>query len=485
MYQDSIYYLGQIREVLNGNYNIGNPLIYENSQDGFSYGNSSLFYIWGTMGRILELDLIQTYLLMIIINSTTLFLLVYALNNFFIQGKISIYITILLCIFLIGPLGRPSPTQQLLPVLLITVLIILKQYQLSKKTIKIFPNISKLTFTLATLILAFGNPYYSLNLLILLVILGIILKRILIFYITVAISLNAFYFFYTRLKFDSQDQDIAARLGLHYTRLPGAIAITLPLIIVILCLIVFNFIYSNSKFGLSIKLILALNVSLLLALNSQIFTGIAIEMESHFRLIWYLYLGLILNVICNYFLNQVTKINLIEKYSIISLILFPMVILFSLNQFKSVKFFQTDRSEIIQSINKDREIKSVLIKTDSKYFNLSDEIILLTNSYLYWEPSGAFSRMSRQDIIGRFACTQSKELTYAEFITMGVAGPTRQEINSKMKELKYKKFLDIVGIKQQQQIYFSNDLSADYKLFVKIQKDCIQEKFQFRVDKII
>jgi hypothetical protein len=484
MYQDSVYYLGQIREVLNGNYKIGNPLIYENSQDGFSYGNSSLFYIWGSIGRILELNLIQTYLLMIIINSTTLFLLIYALNNFFFQSKINIYITILLCIFLVGPLGRPSPTQQLLPVLLITVLIILKQYQLPKKSIKVSSNISKIIFTLAVLILAFGNPYYSLHLLVLLVTLSIILKRILIFYITVAISLNAFYFFYTRLKFDSQDQDIAARLGLHYTRLPGAIAITLPLIIVILCLIVFNYIYSNSKFGLRIKFILALNVSLLFALNSQIFTGIASEMESHFRLIWYLYLGLILNLFCNYFFNQVIKINLTQKYSIISLILFPTIILFSVNQFKSVKLFQTDRSEIIQSINKDREIRSVLVKTDSKYFNLSDEIILLTNSYLYWEPSGAFSRMSKQNIISRFACTQSKRLKYGEFIAMGVAGPTRQEINSKMKELQYKKFLDLFGVKQRQ-IYISNDLSEHYRLYVKTQKDCIQQKFQFSVDRII
>jgi hypothetical protein len=92
--------------------------------------------------------------------------------------------------------------------------------------------------------------------------------------------------------------------------------------------------------------------------------------------------------------------------------------------------------------------------------------------------------MSKQNIISRFACTQSKRLKYGEFIAMGVAGPTRQEINSKMKELQYKKFLDLFGVKQRQ-IYISNDLSEHYRLYVKTQKDCIQQKFQFSVDRII
>ena len=126
----------------------------------------------------------------------------------------------------------------------------------------------------------------------------------------------------------------------------------------------------------------------------------------------------------------------------------------------------------------------MLIKTDSKYFNLSDEIILLTNSYLYWEPSGAFSRMSKQNIISRFACTRSKGLTYGEFISTGVAGPTRQETNSQMKAKQYKKFLDFFGIKQEK-IYFDNTLNEEYKFYVKSQQNCIQEKFEFRVDKII
>jgi hypothetical protein len=161
-----------------------------------------------------------------------------------------------------------------------------------------------------------------------------------------------------------------------------------------------------------------------------------------------------------------------------------MLIIFSLNQFESVKYFQNERSEIIQSIYREQKIKSVLIKRDSKYFNLSDEIILLTNSYLYWEPSGAFSRMSKQNIISRFACTTSKGLTYGEFTSTGVAGPTRQETNSQTKAKQYKKFLDFFGIKQEKK-YFDNTFNEEYKFYVKSQKDCNLEKFQFRVDKII
>ena len=42
-YQDASYYIGQLREIIKGNYSLNNPHILEHSQDGFSYGNSILF----------------------------------------------------------------------------------------------------------------------------------------------------------------------------------------------------------------------------------------------------------------------------------------------------------------------------------------------------------------------------------------------------------------------------------------------------------
>ena len=130
MYQDSTLYLGQIREVINGNYRIGNPFIFENSTEGFSYLNSSLFFIWGSVGKFLDINLIHTYLLMISINSLILIILLNLFYRLFMSSKIAILISLFTSIFIIGPLGRPSPTEQLFPILMLTIILILNQVTL-------------------------------------------------------------------------------------------------------------------------------------------------------------------------------------------------------------------------------------------------------------------------------------------------------------------------------------------------------------------
>ena len=159
-------------------------------------------------------------------------------------------------------------------------------------------------------------------------------------------------------------------------------------------------------------------------------------------------------------------------------------IIFLGNQFEKIQLNTSEQSFLISNIKDDREIKSILIKKDSKFVDLNDEIILLTDKYLYWDPRGAFSRINRSDIISRFACTQSRIITYDEFLKSEIAGPSRQVVNSIMKEEKYHKFLNLFGINRKPTIYKSFG-KKEYAHYVKKQEICLKEIYQFRVDKVI
>ena len=139
---------------------------------------------------------------------------------------------------------------------------------------------------------------------------------------------------------------------------------------------------------------------------------------------------------------------------------------------------------MISNIKYDRDIKSILIKKDSKFADLNDEIILLTDKYLYWDPAGALSRINQSDIISRFACTQTRIITYDEFLKSEIASPSRQVVNSIMKEEKYHKFLNLFGINRKPTTHKSFGKN-EYDYYVKKQKNCLIGNYQFRADKII
>ena len=109
-YGDASYYIGQLREIIKGNYLLNNPHILEHSQEGFSYGNSILFYFWGTLGRVLNLETLQVYLIMISINGVLLFYSMYFIYKKYISSGLALILALSGYFFLIGPLGRPSPT---------------------------------------------------------------------------------------------------------------------------------------------------------------------------------------------------------------------------------------------------------------------------------------------------------------------------------------------------------------------------------------
>jgi hypothetical protein len=316
-----------------------------------------------------------------------------------------------------------------------------------------------------------------------------VLKKILYFYFAVSITCNLVYFALTRIKFDSSDELIAARLGLHYTRIPGALSITLPLLLILSIILILNFTHlvhlpKDYNLQVKIKLFFSLILALLISLNSQIFTGIAAEMESHYRLVWYVVLGVIFCIPTTFITNKLNNsIHNKYLYTINTFFLIIMIIFLG-TQFEKIQLNRSERSILIDDIKYDKKIKSVLIKKDSKFADLSDEIILLTDKYLYWEPNGVFSRINQNDIISRFSCTQTKIITYEEFLKSEIASPSRQVMNSILKEEKYHKFLKSFGIYREPTIHKSFGKN-DYLYYVKKQKNCLTDNYEFRVDKVI
>jgi hypothetical protein len=489
MYQDSTLYLGQIREVINGNYLIGNPFFFENSTDGLTYLNSSLFFIWGSVGRLLGINLIHTYLLMILINSVILIILLNLFYSIFTSSKITILISLFTSIFLVGPLGRPSPTQQLLPILIIAIILILNQSKNTDNNLRYNTIWHKLGYLCCSLILATGSAYYNIFLFSLVVIISVVLKKIPYFYFSTSVICSIVYLIWTRIKFDSSDELIATRLGLHHTRIPGALSITLPLLLILSIILILNFTHlvnlpKDHNLQVKIKLFFSLNLALLISLNSQIFTGIAVEMESHYRLVWYVVLGVFFCIPATFITNKLNNITHNKYLYTINTFVLCIMIVFLGTQFEKIQLNRSERSILIDDIKYDKKIKSVLIKKDSKFADLSDEIILLTDKYLYWEPNGVFSRINQNDIISRFSCTQTRVITYEEFLKSEIANPSRAVVNSIMKEEKYRKLLNLFGIHHKPTIHKSFG-KKEYEHYVKKQIDCLTDSYQFRVDKVI
>jgi hypothetical protein len=489
MYQDSTLYLGLIREVINGNYQIGNPFFFENSTDGFSYLNSSLFFMWGSVGRLLDINLVHTYLLMISINSVLLIILLNLFYSIFTGSRITILISLFTSIFLIGPLGRPSPTQQLLPILILAIILILNQNKKINNNLKYNTIWPKLGYLCCSLILVIGSGYYSIFLFTLVVIMSVVLKKILYFYFFTSMMCNLTYFIWTRIKFDSSDELIAERVGLHYTRIPGALSITLPLLLILSIILILNFTHlvnlpKDHNLQVKIKLFFSLNLALLISLNSQIFTGIAVEMESHYKLVWYVVLGVFFCIPTTFISNKLKNSKHNKYLHIINTFMLCIIIVFLGTRFEKIQLNSSERSILINNIQYDKSIKSVLIKKDSKFADLSDEIILLTDKYLYWEPNGVFSRINQNDIISRFSCTQTRIITYEEFLKSEIASPSRGVMNSMMKEERYRKFFNLFGINRKPSIHKSFGKN-EYSHYVKKQIDCLTDNYQFRVDKVI
>lgn len=481
-YEDSIYYLGQIREILANNYSIGNPLIIEHANDGISYGNSSLFFIWGLIGDLFNFNTIQTFLVMISITSGLLFLTSYFFLNIFFKSVFSLFSSVFFCFFLVGPLGRPSPTQQLLPFLILGVALIIKMSNTPRIKMK---RTFSIAYIFTTVLLVSGNPLYSLVMLFFVVGLFVYFRDFGPWLTFFTVVVNFAYFLWNKLYFSDLDNLVGLRFGVHATHLPGAVRITAPLIILCILLFFINARIQLRKQHIEAKTLFILCLSLLGVTNSQIVTGKAYEMEAHFALFYYFVIVLSVSWLFKTFLKYDTSRISNQLNKVVDFLpLIPVcVLIWGFFQFPAINTFESKTSRFIQELNDSEKEKVVLVKDDSDLGYVNDKIIYLTSKYLYWDPYATASRTKQTEILSRFACFQDETLSYEDFLTKESNLYFHQYSNPRLKAQQLNNFLGYFGLKIKQNLS-SEYLRSDYRVYLREKQLCKNGVYKFRVDLI-
>lgn len=494
-YGDASYYIGQLREIIKGNYLLNNPHILEHSQDGFSYGNSILFYFWGTLGRVLNLETLQVYLIMVSINGVLLFYSMYFIYKKYIASRLALILALSVYFFLIGPLGRPSPTEQLLPILLFGISTLLpkitKNGNKSLHFSYIRKNIDTYIFVVCTIILLLGHPFYGLVLFICTLLSWLILKekKQIIFYSSV--TLNICFFAYTVLLAPLDENQYGLRFGIYDSRLPGAARITLPSILISVFLLFLLKISKSRQFRsktnqrYALKVYLTLVLSILIAVNSQVVTGRAIPMESHFAHVWDVFWPLfsigIVKFIIQFNNLRLTYTPHVDKISMIVLI---VSIVTTVTKFDQISTYNSYNSDLLRDIRDNKKITTVLIKNNSPAFSLGADIIYHTDAFLYWSGYVSASRASQQEILHRFACMQNSTISFDEYTDREGEIYLNKFSNYRLQREQLNKYLKFIGVSVKP-FFYRTQLISDYATYLDSRSQCDKDILIYGADLII
>ncbi len=395
-FQDSGYYLGQIEGFRSGLRNFGNPFYFEHTKDGFGNGSSALFAFWGFLGRILNLDLLQNYLLMTVFSGAltvicvSLFLRTLQIRIKWV-GIISFGIVLTIC----GTeLGRPSPTQLGLWIVFFVLWL--------QKLVVAEPSMYKVRvvlYVVVSMFLTFSNPFYALFVGINHLLLLSVLQRCNLTQIAQRIwpLLLAFLpFGLTYLKRAEFEGPQSERFGVIHSHFPGAFKLTF-----LLCGIIAAFYFLNkTKDGISQWIVIVL-ISNLVTLNSQVLTGVHYEMESHLSL-----LTKILLLCAGFYLVSAEPLKFVT---------WGILLVLFITNFKQVNYpdlfkeriapSSTNELTLLKSVAERTKVGDVLLYEDSRISIESQEMIsLLTSTFLYFTPAGNLSRTDNQEILSRLAC---------------------------------------------------------------------------------
>jgi hypothetical protein len=494
-YGDASYYIGQLREIIKGNYLLNNPHILEHSQDGFSYGNSFLFYFWGTLGRVLNLETLQVYLIMVSINGVLLFYSMYFIYKKYIASRLALILALSVYFFMIGPLGRPSPTEQLLPILLFGINTLLPKITKNGNKFLYFTSIRKnvdtYIFVVCSVILLLGHPFYGLLLFICTILSWQILKEKnqIVFYSS--ITLNVCFFAYTVLLAPLDENQYGLRFGLYDSRLPGAARITFPSILISVFLLFLLKISKNRQFSsktnqrYALKVYLTLVLSILFAVNSQVVTGRAIPMASHFAHVWNVFWPLfsigIVKFIIRFNNLRITYPRHIDKISLIVLIL---SIVTTVTKFDQISTYNSYNSDLLRDVRDSKKITTVLIKNNSPVFSLGDDVIYHTDAFLYWSGYVSASRASQQEILHRFACMQNSTISFDEYIDREGEIYLNKFSNYRLQREQLNKYLNFIGVSVKP-FFYRTQLISDYATYLDSRSKCKKGILIYDADLII
>lgn len=408
---DTIYYISKIANVIIRNESFGNFFNAQKSSQIFGAGDSLYLTLFGYAGKILQLNVIQTYLIVLVISGfLTLLMIHLSLSQFTIQ--IRVLIAFLLYILIYVPESyRIGPTQYSIWI----VLFILLRFES-----KLLINSLQYIFCI---ILSFSNPLYCIFVIAFLSLQNFrnrdfIKKYDLNTLTKLAISLASFLISYLLPKNAEQ----MARFGLENTRSIGAKATVLSLFFLLLIAIfLWRIGFFNEILYFSLVIFLLITV-----LNSQIVTGRAFEMESHYSSLIQIYsIVIFLNLIK---LEKIEiKTNGIVLGSCCLLIFIALVnnkVEYRLSNEKFI-LLQSQLTEMNKQNMPNTEFK-VKFNTfeEVESISMTEVASILTNRYLSWSTNLRLSDMGNKELLRRFTCSFNQELVttprFFEMLDVGV-----------------------------------------------------------------
>jgi hypothetical protein len=352
-------------------------------------------------------------------------------------------------------------------------------------------NIDTYIFVLCTIILLLGHPFYGLVLFICTILSWLILKEKnqIVFYSSV--TLNICFFAYTVFFAPLDENQYGLRFGLYDSRLPGAVRITLPSILISVFLLFLLKISKSSQFRsktnqrYALKVYLTLVLSILIAVNSQVITGRAIPMESHFAHVWdvswpLFSIGIVKFIIR---LNNIgfTYPRHIDKISVMILVLSLVT---TITKFDQISTYNSYNSDLLRDIRDNKKITTVLIKNNSPVFSLGVDIIYHTDAFLYWSGYVSASRASQQEIIHRFACMQNSTISFNEYSDREGEIYLNKFSNYRLQREQLNKYLNFVGVNVKP-FFYRTQLTSDYATYLDSRSQCEKGVLIYAADLII
>ena len=477
---DSRTYLGKVKEIILDN---NTSVILANTESvANSGGVSYILWFWGKIGYVLSFNVFQVYLLMTFFTAFLTFLSLYYLISRVVERKLLSIVATLVIAFVViqNNLDRPSLTQLSLWITFLYVGAIIDYFREKKS--------SKLLIIFSTFILTiFSNPFYSIFSCIFLFLMAVYNKGKLDLIFKLVSILIAFICLIYFIKIQASNPEILQmqlRNGVLFDRYPSAVNLILVCIFPIALLVLIH-IVNLPKIRHSSFIIISM-ASLIISINSNLITGKVFEMESHYRLLAHILVGVSLTLI------------LIENFGFM-LLRFMILGILLLSGFNLLNNFTTDKdSDFIPWTKKEISLfdelkrpsyKDVVVLGSSNLKNpdLLSYIPLYTDSKVYWNELIFNEKITDTEILNRFACTIPKGYSFNKFQNEDYPRIFAHKfINAEYRYPKWNKVMKLLGkeVFSLDAIRFEK-LKQFNQLIGIYESKCTTGKFLYKIDYIL
>lgn len=423
--QDANLYLGQINLALRSQSISDNPFWLESQKgDQNLVGKNIFLYMWGSVTREGNLNLITSYFLLVACCSFAMAFIFCKYFEVYIPGNNTKCGVALLC--LMGTLGefafRPSPTELGLPILCFVVCSFWNQLS-TKKSHKAF-----LLSLVYLCILFFVNPFYCIFFFF------FVFGAVLLFYfksskvklITTVLLTSVLISsgdIFASIIIPRLNSDLVFRWGLLESHFPGSMNSTLALLAVIVILKVKKWQGRDAK---SDDFLLIFALATIMSLQQNLLSGIWWEPESHYRY-------LVNIVVLLSAMSFIRSLNYrLEKVKFVAfafvLITFPIFVIGYLVPGSGESRFPSDLMNIKLNssmlVSRTTELESLRLRLLSRTTNESEVLItnstveesgllslaaLLAERRLVWSYEGSLLSGSNRQILHRFFCASGRD----------------------------------------------------------------------------